>query len=74
VFSGDAWYFGQAEFVRDGAGAIAGCKVSSGRVRNVCFQKRTHQKTLSIAAPEAKIRHIQCSPMKIKNKILILVG
>jgi hypothetical protein len=42
VFSGDAWYFGQAEFVRDGAGAIAGCKVSSGRVRNVWFQKRTH--------------------------------
>jgi len=39
VFSGGAWFFGQAEFVRDDAGAIAGCKVSSGRVRNVYFQK-----------------------------------
>jgi hypothetical protein len=38
-FSGDAWFFGQADFVRDGTNTISGCKVSSGRVRNLHFQK-----------------------------------
>jgi hypothetical protein len=39
VFSGDAWFFGQTEFVRDGTRAITGCNVSSGRVRNLYFRK-----------------------------------
>jgi len=39
VFSGDAWFFGQTEFVRDGTHAITGCNVSSGRVRNLYFRK-----------------------------------
>ena len=39
VFSGNAWFFGQAEFIRDETGAVTGCKVSSGRVRNLQFQK-----------------------------------
>jgi len=39
VFSGDAWFFGQTEFIRDDTHAITGCKVSSGRVRNLHFQK-----------------------------------
>jgi len=39
VFSGDAWFFGQNEFVRDGTHAITGCNVSSGRVRNLYFRK-----------------------------------
>ena len=38
-FSGNAWFFGQVEFVRDADGAISGCKVSSGRVRNLWFKK-----------------------------------
>jgi hypothetical protein len=38
-FSGDAWFFSQAEMVRDRSGAITGCKVSSGRVRNLAFIK-----------------------------------
>ena len=39
VFSSEAWFFGQAEFVRDETGSVTGCKVSSGRVRNVHFRK-----------------------------------
>jgi CubicO group peptidase (beta-lactamase class C family) len=39
VFSGDAWFFGQTEFIRDDTRAITGCRVSSGRVRNLHFQK-----------------------------------
>ena len=39
-FSGDAWFFGQVEMVRDPSGAITGCKVSSGRVRNLAFTKQ----------------------------------
>lgn len=38
-FSGDVWFFGQADFVRDDANTITGCNVSSGRVRNLQFQK-----------------------------------
>ena len=38
-FSGDAWFFGQVDFVRDDANTITGCNVSSGRVRNLHFQK-----------------------------------
>jgi hypothetical protein len=39
VFSGEAWYFGQVEFVRDADKQIVGCKVSNGRVRNLKFEK-----------------------------------
>jgi hypothetical protein len=39
VFSGNQWYFGQVEFIRDGTSAITGCKVGNGRVRNMKFDK-----------------------------------
>jgi CubicO group peptidase (beta-lactamase class C family) len=38
-FSSDQWFFGQIEFVRDDKNNIKGCKVSSGRVRNLWFDK-----------------------------------
>jgi len=38
-FSGNEWFFGQIEFVRDKDNNITGCKVSSGRVRNIRFDK-----------------------------------
>jgi CubicO group peptidase (beta-lactamase class C family) len=38
-FSGNTWFFGALDFVRDASGSITGCKVSSGRVRNVYFRK-----------------------------------
>ncbi|TRX48001.1 serine hydrolase [Fulvivirga sp. M361] len=40
VFSANAWFFGQVEFVRDANNVISGCKVSSGRVRDLWFQKK----------------------------------
>lgn len=39
MFTGEAWFFGQVEFIRDAANAITGCKVSNGRVRNLLFEK-----------------------------------
>lgn len=39
VFSGDVWFFGQIEFIRDSNNIITGCKVSNGRVRNLYFKK-----------------------------------
>jgi CubicO group peptidase (beta-lactamase class C family) len=39
LFSTEAWFFGQLDFVRDDTNTITGCKVSSGRVRNLHFQK-----------------------------------
>jgi hypothetical protein len=39
MFTGDIWFFGQIEFVRGEAGEISGCQISSGRVRNVKFEK-----------------------------------
>lgn len=39
MFSGNIWFFGQTEFIRDVNNVIIGCKVSSGRVRNLWFQK-----------------------------------
>ncbi len=39
VFSGEAWFFSQVEFVRDPKNLITGCKVSNGRVRNLYFKK-----------------------------------
>ena len=38
-FTGDQWYFGNIEFVRDNNNTITGCKVSTGRVRNLKFEK-----------------------------------
>lgn len=38
-FSSERWFFGQIEFVRDDQKNIKGCRVSSGRVRNLWFQK-----------------------------------
>jgi CubicO group peptidase (beta-lactamase class C family) len=39
AFSGNAWYFGHVEFTRNGSGQVDGFKASSGRVRNVKFEK-----------------------------------
>ena len=39
VFTGEAWYFGQIEFIRDSNDIITGCKVSNGRVKNLYFEK-----------------------------------
>jgi hypothetical protein len=40
-FSANAWFFGTANFARDAAGEVTGMRVSSGRVRNLLFVKRT---------------------------------
>jgi CubicO group peptidase (beta-lactamase class C family) len=39
MFYGEAWFFGQVEFIRDSNDIITGCKVSNGRVRNLYFEK-----------------------------------
>ena len=39
MFFGEAWFFGQVEFIRDENKVITGCKVSNGRVRNLFFEK-----------------------------------
>ncbi len=39
VFSGNQWYFGLVEFIRDGNNRITGCKVGNGRVSNLKFEK-----------------------------------
>lgn len=36
---GEAWFFGQVEFIRGENNMIEGCKVSNGRVRNLFFKK-----------------------------------
>jgi CubicO group peptidase (beta-lactamase class C family) len=41
VFSGDQWYFSHVEFVRDGNNKVNGCKVGTGRVSNLRFNKVT---------------------------------
>jgi CubicO group peptidase (beta-lactamase class C family) len=38
-FSGNVWFYGQVEFVRNSEKAITGVKVSNGRVRNLWFEK-----------------------------------
>ncbi len=38
-FRGAQWSFNRIEFVRDENGEVSGCKVSSGRVRNLRFEK-----------------------------------
>ena len=39
TFGGNAWFFGQLTYVRDQDQKITGCKVSSGRVRDLVFEK-----------------------------------
>ena len=39
MFNGEAWFFGQVEFMRDANNIITGFKVSNGRVRNLYFEK-----------------------------------
>ena len=39
IFTGNSWFFGQTEFIRDKNQSVIGCKVSSGRVKNVWFKK-----------------------------------
>ena len=39
-FSCDQWFFGQVNFVRDEKNNIIGCKVSSGRVKDLWFEKQ----------------------------------
>lgn len=39
LFSGDAWFFSQIEFVRGNDNRINGCQVSSDRVNNLKFEK-----------------------------------
>lgn len=39
MFFGEAWFFGQIEFIRDENNIVTGCKVSNGRVRNLFFEK-----------------------------------
>lgn len=39
MFAGQAWFFGQIEFLRDANNGITGCKVTNGRVRNLYFKK-----------------------------------
>jgi CubicO group peptidase (beta-lactamase class C family) len=39
MFNGEAWFFGQVEFIKDENNTITGCKVSNGRVRNLYFEK-----------------------------------
>ena len=39
-FNGDQWYFGNIEFIRDSNNTITGCKVTTGRVRNLKFEKK----------------------------------
>ena len=46
LFSGDRWFFRRIEFVRDKDKKIIGCKVSSGRVRNLLFKKIENGKQL----------------------------
>jgi len=38
-FKANKWFFGQVEFIRDDHNNIKGCRVSSGRVRNLWFDK-----------------------------------
>jgi CubicO group peptidase (beta-lactamase class C family) len=39
MLAGDVWFMGQIEIVRNDNGSVEGCMVSSGRVRNLRFDK-----------------------------------
>jgi CubicO group peptidase (beta-lactamase class C family) len=38
-FSGNKWYFGQVQIIRDNNNKVTGCKVGSGRVTNLKFDR-----------------------------------
>lgn len=38
-FNSNQWFFGQVQFSRDAAGKVTGCAVTTGRVRNLKFNK-----------------------------------
>ena len=46
-FSGDTWFFRDIQFVRDDNNQITGCRVSSGRVRNLHFDKMIKNERLA---------------------------
>jgi CubicO group peptidase (beta-lactamase class C family) len=39
IFNAEAWYMGRIEFIKNPQGVVTGMKVSSGRVKNVKFDK-----------------------------------
>jgi len=39
-FNGDQWHFDSVEFIRDKSNTITGFKVSTGRIRNLKFEKK----------------------------------
>ena len=39
AFSGNQWYFGQVEIIRDSSNQVTGCKIGTGRVTNLRFDK-----------------------------------
>ncbi len=39
MFSGDRWFFGGVEIVRNNSGSVSGIRISNGRVRDLKFQK-----------------------------------
>lgn len=42
IFSGNQWFFSKIRFVRNNSNSISGIRVSSGRVRNLYFEKTVH--------------------------------
>lgn len=44
IFSGNQWFFNEIEFVRDAGNKVIGFKVSSGRCKNIIFEKLTKNK------------------------------
>lgn len=41
-FLGDSWFFPEVHFTRDNTGRVTGFKLTGDRVRNLYFQKKTH--------------------------------
>ena len=41
-FVGDAWFFPEVHFTRDGTKRVTGFRLTGGRVRNLHFQKKAH--------------------------------
>ena len=44
MFLGDRWFFKNIRFERDNSNSISGIRVSSGRVKNLYFEKTAHNK------------------------------
>jgi hypothetical protein len=40
LFRAESWFFGQAEFIRNESGVVVGMKATSGRARNIKFDKK----------------------------------